>query len=906
MIQPNKNEDKRTVTLTVIKSQNPAILSKQYKLDAEGNLEKIPGGGMLIEGVAQRQEDITLAEFVQGLQRLKPNQALVYGVSTHKQARVVTQASLEGAQKEDGKLPVIARDRAHFSYPEGPGVLMLDYDPPKDGPILSHDELLETIYSVCPEIQHAPHIWWASASSCIYRTDTGEELRGVMGQRVYVPVKNGREIPRTGQVLFDRLWLANYGRYDVSKSGSLLCRTIVDGAVWQPERLDFAGGAACGEGLEQRRPEPLLVNPDAEFLDTSVAIPDLSPAERTHLEKLQNEARSARKPEVTVAQAAWVEARMAETPILGMEEKEIEQRREVYRRAVTDHRLLGDFVLHVVGQGDLTVGEILDNPDKYHGCRTADPLEPDYGNDPRIAWINLRAGGRPYLWSHAHGGQKFTLHRAVSTIQIQAGELHPIIERVLELIRIDGALYDRGDSLARIANGKVYPVTADWLTFYLAGLVRFEKFNRTVKKVVPCDCPPQIPKTILSMRGAWGLPKLEGITTTPTITPTGRVIETDGHDAETDLYLHFPASHGWLGIPEHPTENDVKNAIQALWHPFEKFPFVSNVDVGGCLAALLTAVSQGLIPQKPGFVVDAPAPASGKTKIAESISVLAGAGGILTPPAETDSEVGKILVAALCECTPCIVFDNLEKELASEKLNAWITALTYRDRILGISETAQGRPCMIVASGNNVKVKGDLNRRLIRIKIDSKVEEPWKREFALDPVAYVTERRIDLVRSALVILKGFVTSGFKPGVTRLGSFEVWSDFIRGAVLWVGVNGWLDVGDPVDSISAGFEQDDETRLLGAILESWSKVFGRAAGTCAEFVKATYGFSDNGNSNADPGGQNVLEEICGERDGKVNTKRLGQWIDQKRGRIVGGRCFESPGKRSNVCMWKSVSI
>lgn len=227
-------------------------------------LAKHPGGH-LVEGVAKRLTP-TLEQFVELLGWMKPRQALCFGTfAGTAESLVVSQKHLRKRQNNTKGL-VIARDREHFSWPEGPGVLMLDYDPEPGKTPYSRDDLLRVLYSAWPALESAPHIWAASASSCIHRIDTGEELRGLNGQRVYIPVLDATDIPRTGFVLSQRLWLAGHGRYDVSKSGALLERSIIDGAVWQPERLDFSGGAFCGAGLEQRRPKPILFNTGAQFV----------------------------------------------------------------------------------------------------------------------------------------------------------------------------------------------------------------------------------------------------------------------------------------------------------------------------------------------------------------------------------------------------------------------------------------------------------------------------------------------------------------------------------------------------------------------------------------------------------------------------------------------------------------
>lgn len=245
-----------TVSLTMVQSIKPAILSKSFSLSEDGQLIKQSGGNM-IEGVAWLWQP-TVSEFAMGLAALQPNQALVFGVCGHDTATILPKEVIrKGNHRVSGQ--VVARDREHFRWPDGPGVLMIDYDPEKGKPPLSREELLDAFYVTWPELRRHPHVWSASASSGIYRKDTGEELRGVLGQRIYVFVRDAKDIPRAGAALFDRLWLHGFGRYDLSKSGSLLERSLADASVWQPERLDFAGGAQCGEGLEQRRPAPMVL-----------------------------------------------------------------------------------------------------------------------------------------------------------------------------------------------------------------------------------------------------------------------------------------------------------------------------------------------------------------------------------------------------------------------------------------------------------------------------------------------------------------------------------------------------------------------------------------------------------------------------------------------------------------------
>ncbi|GLI36175.1 hypothetical protein [Desulforhabdus amnigena] len=880
------------ISLSVITATKPERLSKGFKYVSGGVLQKIPGG-QLVEGIIELR-GVSVSGFASLLKSLHPGQALTYGVSAHDRARIVTAEALTKTS-DDGALPTIARTREHLHWPEGAGILMLDYDPQPGKEPLTPDELRRTFYSVCPELKTAPHVWTASASSCICRTDNGEELRGIMGQRIYIFVQDASDIPRAGQVFFDRLCLAGYDFSVISKSGAFFWRTLIDGAVHQPERLDFAGGAACGPGIEQRRPDPVIYNPDGAFLDTRTALPDLTPDEKKRLAELKRAARAAAKPEADQARELWVEDRLAQM-VKGNPDLDRERTRDELTRAVKERRLFGDFQICTEKHGVLTVGQLLDNPKKYHGIRCHDPLEPDYGNDPRIAQANLRTAGKPYIWSFAHGGQRYTLHRAVTTVRIEGGELQSITGRCLELMRLDGTIYERGGELVRLAEGKPNPLSPEWLRWYLTGLIRFEKYDARAGEWLTKDCPVDLAKTVLAMSGSWGLPRLTGIITAPTITPEGRVIDQEGHDEETGLYLDFPDPEGrWRAIPEKPTETELKAAAETVWKPFELFPFVDPVARGSMLAGILTATTRPLLPTAPGCLLTAPSAGSGKTLLALCLAALAGQEPEVYPRAKDDDELRKRFLAAFRGGAGCIIFDNLSGHFESDTLCAVSTTGTITDRILGESSTLTvPANALIVLTGNNVSLVGDLGRRFISVRIDPQMQTPWQRSFPFDPLEDCRTHRLELIRAGLMLLKGFLASGAPKPQDRLASFEAWSDFIRGCVCWIGKNGWLDVMDPVASITENFEADPETSKLAALLDAWHTNFGKDGKTVAQVIRTAEADKDSELWAA-------LDEIAGER-GVINSRRLGRWIEKHQGRIVEGLRFSKEGTRQKIGVWK----
>jgi hypothetical protein len=102
------------------------------------------------------------------------------------------------------------------------------------------------------------------------------------------------------------------------------------------------------------------------------------------------------------------------------------------------------------------------------------------------------------------------------------------------------------------------------------------------------------------------------------------VIEKEGFDPQTGLYLDFPEAAQWRSIPDSPTYDEVQRAIRLLWQPFMEFPFIEDADRGSFLAGLFTAATRPTYPTAPGLVVNATAPATGKSFLSFCLQLIAG------------------------------------------------------------------------------------------------------------------------------------------------------------------------------------------------------------------------------------------------------------------------------------------
>ena len=200
--------------------------------------------------------------------------------------------------------------------------------------------------------------------------------------------------------------------------------------------------------------------------------------------------------------------------------------------------LSSDFPLRTAEGENITVGDILATPERFDGTRFADPLEPDYRNDHRIAFANLSAEP-PYIFSHAHGGWTYRLYRESADILIERGELPRAVDETLEVMASRGDMYERAGELVRLNSETVAPVNSDYLADYLGRCIRYQGERRVNGETVLArlDVPTRICAQILAKVGERGLRQLNGIISAPTFRADDSLLNQPGYDEETGLLL---------------------------------------------------------------------------------------------------------------------------------------------------------------------------------------------------------------------------------------------------------------------------------------------------------------------------------------------------------------------------------
>lgn len=579
----NAKADAKQAAVTVFTTARNEPCGKRLSLDADGKLIKKSLAHALNNAV---QSAVTVAH-AQGLadllDGLKPAQALSFGVSNSEFENIVTRKAKEGGAVGG------TRTRQNFAWTDGPGVLMLDYDPAPGTVALSKADLLAELYSISPETEVAWHVWRPSAGSCIFDGD-GDEIRGITGQRIYLLVRDAADIPRAGAVLAQKAWAAGHGYYLVSKSGALLERCLFDTSVWQPERLDFCGPSDCTDGLTRKMPATEVMGEG--LLDTRATLPDLDQKARAQVSKLKAIEKALLQPEQAEVHESYITERAPKlAELTGVD---LEQATRTLRAATESHALLADFVLQH-RDGHVTVNDLLNDPEKWQHHGFLDPLEPEYQpTNDRIARAELFGGGQPYLRSFAHGGQRYTLHRQRGTIQLTDGDETGDADTVLQALRTrDALLFQRGvgadAELVAVHGSHIVPQCETRLGDRIGRILKTMKFGGQKRELRPCECSRGIVAKIHKRGGQWDLRDLRGVITAPTMRPDGSLLTMPGYDHATGLLLINPNGADFT-VPAGQDKDALRKTLEYLWHPFRLYPLQDETDKGVLLAAIFTAV----------------------------------------------------------------------------------------------------------------------------------------------------------------------------------------------------------------------------------------------------------------------------------------------------------------------------
>jgi hypothetical protein len=448
----------------------------------------------------------------------------------------------------------------------------------------------------------------------------------------------------------------------------------------------------------------------------------------------------------------------------------------------------------------------------------------------------------------------------------------------------------------------IQPINEPMLRNSLTKAANFKKEHSgyTTNALPPMD----VVRDILSV-GAWELPPIEAIVETPVLRPNGTVLDKPGYDPETGLYYWKSAALTLPDIPERPTDRDVANALELLNDSIGDFPFASATCKANTLALMLTPIVRPAIRGTvPLALLDAPQQGSGKTYLAKLIAIIAtGRPAAMMAAPDNDEEWRKRITSTLASGVTVITIDNIEGRLSSPSLAGALTVDVWQDRILGASEIIEiSQRATWIATGNNIRLGGDLQRRCYWIRLDAKSATPWIGRTFKHPrlLDWVTENRCRLVAALLTLARGWFCAG-QPicDSTTIGGFEDWCHTVGSILAFAGVKGFLGNLTSLYAI-ADEEAAEWEQFLAALEAKYSKRSFTTATLVADLE------NDPGLPDALP--SDLADDWLKRKQGAVNfNRRLGKAFSSRQDRRYGDDEYrlDSPGEAQHAKLWQVVS-
>jgi hypothetical protein len=333
----------------------------------------------------------------------------------------------------------------------------------------------------------------------------------------------------------------------------------------------------------------------------------------------------------------------------------------------------------------------------------------------------------------------------------------------------------------------------------LARSANYTRPSKTQARHRAVSPPGDVVKDILSLPSdQLELPPLGAIVEAPVLLPDGRVLSNLGYDPASKLYYAPPAGFQTPEVADLYHRDDARAAAEFIeGELLSDFPFVDGASRSNAMAALVTPVLRHSIAGPvPMAVIDAVTRGTGKSLYSDLISIVA-----TGHPADarglegSEEEVRKIITSLLMSNPAGLVFfDNVTGVLKSSALERALTCENWGDRVLGESRDVELHVrASWFCTGNNVRISGDLPRRVYWIRMDAECSQPYLRTGFRHKhiINWAINNRAPLIQAILVMARAWWCAGQPPpAVSPLGKYEQWTRVVGGLLEFAGCSEFL--------------------------------------------------------------------------------------------------------------------
>jgi hypothetical protein len=399
------------------------------------------------------------------------------------------------------------------------------------------------------------------------------------------------------------------------------------------------------------------------------------------------------------------------------------------------------------------------------------------------------------------------------------------------LTRVDAEIYQSGGRLVRPVSvlvdatkgrktriARLVEINGPYLKSELTRWIDFFTWKKEVRSGIAPSV--DVVSAMLNRYGEWRFPRVAGVICAPTLRRDGSVLSRVGWDPATELLVMGP-------LPEMPPvasklkKEDAEGALRVLDGLLDEFPFVDEASRAAALSGLITPVVRAALTAVPAHASTAPAAGTGKSFLQDLAGAMAIGDAmpvIATGPDLT--EMVKRLDAEIIAGVTVLSIDNASMGIGGDELCQIIERPAYRPRILGKSEMRERKNTWcIYITGKNLRLKDDVTRRTLLVRLDAKMERPELRQFRGNPLEQVLRNRGLYLWAALTIVRAYMEAGLPGRLPQIGDpFAEWSDLVRSALVWLGKP------DPVDTIEEIRNTDPSRRARMAMFQALANAYG----------------------------------------------------------------------------------
>lgn len=507
-------------------------------------------------------------------------------------------------------------------------------------------------------------------------------------------------------------------------------------------------------------------------------------------------------------------------------------------------------------------------------------------------------------------------------ITLTADNLHTVIDRVeAAVVAADRGLYQRNGGIVyvsdvarmgpdgRIAHGdSIVPCAPNSLLEHMSASCRFQSWDGRKKDWKPSPPTKEIASILADRNGRRTMPILAGFINAPTLRFDGSILDKPGYDARSGL-IYNPRGAVFPAIPEAPSKAEAEAALAKVAGLLSGFPFVADHHRSGALSMMLAATVRRSLPSCPLHGISANTPGTGKSYLADlACRMVSGHKAATTTWCGREDEDEKRLSSHLMAGRPVVSIDNVQAPIGGAFLNSVLTQEIVAARVLGKSEMPElSTNVMLTATGNNLRFVDDMDRRVILVRLDAKMECPETRTFAFEPDEVLAAGRGEYLVAALTVLRAFANAGFPAhGGKPLNGFKLYDTWIRGALVWLGY------ADPVDSQADVRQGNPAREKHAAMLGAWEAAVGskrikvsqllELAGKRSAATQAPEGGWIAGEI-LHPELREAVNEVAGDAAGnaKREAQAVGLWLRSVEEKRLDGLMFVRHGESGGAATW-----